>query len=348
MTQLPSSLKSGLQSGLEAYKQRWKRRRLLWRAWRAGRGLLSVVDRTKALRRGDILGFACVRNEGARLPYFLEHHRKLGVDHFLIVDNASDDGSAAMLAAQPDVSLWSSTASYRGSRFGLDWVGALLLRHGAGHWCLTLDADEILIYPDWQARDLRALTAWLDAKGAAGLPAMMLDLYPKGPLSQVTLAPGQDPLRALPYFDAGPYDRTAQARYGNTAIRGGVRRRVFFADAPEHAPHLHKLPLVKWQRRYVYLSSTHLALPRRLNGGFADAALPSGLLLHTKFLPDVLTKSADEKARREHFTHAERYDPYYDQILADPDFWDENSLRVEGWQQLLALGLMQGGDWQAV
>ena len=54
----------------------------------------------------DILVAATVRNEMIRLPYFLEHYRKLGVGHFLFVDNGSDDGTAAWLAEQPDVSLW--------------------------------------------------------------------------------------------------------------------------------------------------------------------------------------------------------------------------------------------------
>ena len=330
----------------EAYRQRWKRRRLLLRAWASRRDLVAVADRTAAIAPGDILAFACVRNEGARLPYFLDHHRALGVRQFLIVDNGSDDGSAAMLATQGDVSLWQTGAAYRDSRFGMDWLGALLRRHGAGHWCLTLDADEVLIYPDWQARDLRALTGWLDARGAPAFAAMLLDLYPKGRLSAVTHHPGQDPVQALPYFDAGPYDRAVQPRYGQTDIRGGMRRRVFFADAPERAPHLHKLPLVKWQWRQAYLSSTHIALPRRLNAAFAKADLPTGILLHTKFLPGVLAKSAEEQTRQQHFTHPGAYDPYYDRILTDPDLWYEGAQRLEGWQQLQALGLMQGGDWQ--
>jgi glycosyltransferase involved in cell wall biosynthesis len=334
-------------AGIEAYKQRWKRRRLLLRAWRARRDLTPVVDRTARVAPGDILGFLCVRNEGARLPYFLAHHRRLGVRHFFIVDNGSDDGSADWLAGEADVSLWHASGSYRDSRFGMDWLGALLLRHGPGHWCLTLDADEILIYPDWQARDLRELTAWLDARGVPAFAAMMLDLYPKGPLSTVRYQPGQDPALALPFFDPGPYDRVVQPRYGQTDIRGGVRRRVFFADAPNQAPHLHKLPLVKWQRQFAYLSSTHIALPRRLNRGFSDAGLPTGVLLHTKFLPEVLEKSAEEKTRHQHFTHVEQYGSYYDLILSDPGLWSDGSQRYEGWQQLHALHLMQGGDWLA-
>jgi hypothetical protein len=330
----------------EAYRQRWKRRDLIWRAMRSRKDLRVVADRTAAIRNGDVLGFATVRNEGLRLPYFLDHHRRIGVRHFLIVDNGSDDGSAEDLARMPDVSLWRTDASYRESRFGMDWINALLMRYGAGHWCLTLDADEILIYPHWQDRDLIDLTGWLAARGAAVFGAMLLDLYPKGPLSAARYAPGQDPVTALPYLDAGPYSREVLPRFGAVSIRGGVRARVFFADQPDAAPHLHKTPLIRWHWRNAYLSSTHIALPRKLNAGLLETGLPTGVLLHTKFLPNILPKSAEEKQRRQHFTHVDRYDPYYDGILSDPDLSGPATVAYTGWQQLVALGLMRQGNWR--
>jgi glycosyltransferase involved in cell wall biosynthesis len=329
-----------------AYRLRWKRRGLLLRALRKRREIAQVADRTAAIRPGDILLFATLRNEATRLPHFLDHYRRLGVSHFLVVDNASIDGSAELLAAEPDVSLWRTAARYRASRFGLDWLTWLMLRHGSGHWCLTVDADELLIYPDWETRALPKLTGWLDAQGVPAMAALMLEPYPKGQVSAAAWQPGTDPMQVLQWFDAYGYDWTWQQRYGNISIRGGPRRRLFFAENPEHAPHLHKTPLVRWRRPYAYLSSTHILLPRRLNRGF-DARLnrPTGVLLHTKFLPQVVEKAREEKARRQHFTHAGRYDAYYDAIIADPDLWYPGSERYEGWRQLEALGLMTRGDW---
>lgn len=330
-----------------AYRLRWKRRRLLLRAYRKRREIAVAADRTSAIRPGDILLFAPLRNEAARLPHFLAHYRRLGVSHFLLVDNASSDGTAALLAEQPDVSFWQCGSSYRASRFGLDWLTWLMLRHAHGHWCLTVDADEILVYPDWETRPLPDLTGWLDANGVPAMAALMLELYPRGPVSAAAWEPGSDPTTALRWFDPEGYDWTFQSRYRNISVRGGPRRRLFFADAPDLAPHLHKTPLVRWRRSYAYLSSTHILLPRRLNRGF-DARLnrPTGVLLHTKFLPQVVAKSKEEMARREHFTHADRYDAYYDAMSADPDLWDPGSARYEGWRQLETLGLMTRGNWR--
>jgi len=92
----------------------------------------------------------------------LQYYRALKVSHFLFVDNGSDDGTAEFLQSQPDVSLWRTDESYRLSRFGMDWLGWLQMRFGHGHWCLTVDADELLIYPQHDTRDLSALTQWLE------------------------------------------------------------------------------------------------------------------------------------------------------------------------------------------
>lgn len=305
------------------------------------------ADRTGALAPGMIRLFATVRNEAERLPFFLDHYRRLGVGHFLFVDNASTDGTADLLAGQPDVSIWTTPHSYKRSRFGMDWLNWLLLRHGSGHWCLTVDADEILIYPHWETRPLPALTAWLDDHDVPALGALMLDLYPKGPLDQARHAPGQDPTEVLSWFDAGNYVMRRQHKLGNLWIQGGVRARTFFADEPRRAPTLGKVPLVKWHWRYAYVSSTHTLLPRRLNQTAArdGGEALSGVLLHTKFLPTVVTKSAEEKARRQHFANSLLYEDYYDALIGAPDLWCARSARYQGWRHLEALGLMSRGGW---
>jgi hypothetical protein len=335
-------------SGLwQAYRLRTRRRLLLARAIRRRRQLTALADRSGAIRRGDILGFLCVRNEAARLPFVLEHHRKLGVRHFLIVDNASTDGSDTWLAGQSDVSLWQTSASYKAARFGMDWLGWLLLRHGHGHWCLTLDADEVLVYPHWQTRPLPALTGWLERQGQHALGALTLDLYPEGPVSDGAYRPGDDPLAMLKWFDGGNYQVQVQPRMGNLWIQGGARARAFFAQTPRRAPTLNKIPLVFWHWRYAYVNSTHSLLPPRLNRVYATdgGMLTSGVILHTKFLPGIVDRSVEEKARGEHFAHAAQYAGYYDRLTADPVLKTAVSSRYTGWRQLEALGLMSRGGW---
>jgi hypothetical protein len=91
-----------------SYRMRLERKKWRIRAMRRAFDLDRVADRTASIRRGDVLLFSTVRNEAVRLPYFLNYYRGLGVGHFLIVENASDDGTRAYLAQQPDVSLWTT------------------------------------------------------------------------------------------------------------------------------------------------------------------------------------------------------------------------------------------------
>jgi Glycosyl transferase family 2 len=320
---------------------------LLLRAFGKRRQLASVIDRTHRIAPEDVLCFLCVRNEAQRLQHFLAHHRALGVQHFLVVDNASSDGTADLLRDQPDVSLWQTGASYKASRFGMDWLTWLMLRHGSGHWCLTLDADELLVYPYWQTRPLPALTDWLDRQGRDTLGALTVDMYPEGPVSQGQVAPDDDPLTHLGWFDAGNYLTQVQPRMRNLWVQGGARARAFFATDPRRAPTLNKTPLVRWHWRYAYVNSTHALLPPRLNQVYATdgGELTSGVLLHTKFLPGITERSAEEKARGEHFADAAQYAAYYDRLTADPVLHCDASTRYTGWRQMEALGLMSRGGW---
>jgi glycosyltransferase involved in cell wall biosynthesis len=331
----------------QAFRLRLKRRALIARAIRKRRELTRVTNRTSAIRKGHILCTMVVRNEAVRLPHFLAHHRRLGVDHFLVVDNASTDGTAALLADQPDVSMWSTSGSYKASRFGLDWQNWLLLRHGHGHWCLTLDADELLVYPYWETRPLPALTRWLDEHGIESFGALMLDLYPEGRLSERDYRAGEDPLSILRWFDSGNYGVQVQPRMRNLWIQGGPRARLLFANDPRRAPTLNKIPLVKWHWRFAYVNSTHSALPVRLNAVYDETGGEriSGVLLHTKFLHTIIEKSAEEKARRQHFADPSRFGDYYDGLIADPVLHCAASREYSGWRHLEALGLMSRGGW---
>lgn len=325
-----------------------RRHYLIARAFRRYRDLTPLANRTQQIAKGDILVFMTCRNEALRLPYLLDHYRRLGVRHFLIVENDSTDETAALLRSQPDVSLWTTKASYKLSRFGMDWINALLQRFGHGHWCLTVDADEILIYPYWQTRPLPALTAWLNGQGIKAYPAMMLDLYPQGQIGTTRYTPGQDPTKVLTHFDSGNYVMRRQPQLKNLWIQGGPRARAFFDLEPRRAPTLGKTPLVKWNRRYAYVSSTHTLLPSALNAATYDemgGEAPSGVLLHTKFLETIVAKSHEEKARREHFANSALYDEYYEALINQPDLWTEKSTRLTGWRQLEAKGLMSRGGW---
>lgn len=328
-----------------AYRLRWRRRRLVWRAARARGTLTPIADRTALIGPRDVVLFACMRNEALRLPHFLAHYRRLGVRHFVMVDNASTDDTPRLLSDAADVSLWHAAGSYRASRYGMDWVAGLMARHGSGRWCVVADADELLVYPGCDTADLPALAGRLTATGQWALPALMLDLYPKGPVSLADPAPGADPVPAAPWFDAGPYRQRRQWPMGNAWVQGGPRARTFYDADPDRAPTLNKFPFVHWHWRRAWVASTHVALPPRLNRVWPDPddRRITGVLLHTKFLADAPARAREERRRGEHFARPPLHAHYYAGLAGDPVFWTPGSTRLTGWRQLVELGLMSNG-----
>ncbi len=334
-------------SAYSTYRLRLERKRKRVRSLRKRSELHSVVDRTDAIGDDDILLFCTLRNERIRLPFFLEYYRNLGINHFLFVENDSDDGSKEYLEQQHDVTLWTTAQSYKRSKFGVDWLNALQSRYGVGHWNLVVDVDEFFVYPFCDSRPLRALTDWLDASSIKSFGAMLLDMYPKVPIDQVPYSEGQNPMEIAEYFDPGNYSITRNPKYGNLWIQGGVRARAFFANEPERAPALNKIPLVKWSRGNVYISSTHMLLPRGLNLVYDEwgGEKASGCLLHAKFLNSFTEKSKEELKRKQHFANSHEYRAYNKGIKSSPSLWCRWSEKYINWRQLEILGLMSKGNW---
>lgn len=332
---------------LQSYRLRIQRKRWRIRALRKRTELSSVKNRSGKTRPDDIFLFVTLRNERIRLPYFLKYYRDLGVNHFFIVDNGSDDGSRAYLESQHDVSLWHTGASYRRARFGADWLNWLLRRHAHGHWALVVDVDEFFVYPFCDTRPIRALTDWLDASSVRSFGAMLLDMYPKGKFGAQPYAEGQNPFEITDWFDSGNYMISRNEFYGNLWIQGGPRARAFFDDMPKKAPALNKVPLVKWDRAYTFVSSTHMLLPRGLNLVFDEwgGEKVSGCLLHAKFLNTFAAKSEEEMQRKEHFSSSQEYAAYNAKLSENPDLWCKWSEKYINWRQLEILGLMSKGNW---
>jgi len=326
---------------------RVRRKRRLLRCIRKSRELRAVQNNTAAIRPSDVLLVSTVRNEKIRLPYFLRYYRELGIDHFLIVDNDSTDGTLDYLGGQSDVSVWHTTHSYKSATFGVDWMNWLKRSYAHDHWVLVVDPDEFFIYPFCDTRPIQALTDWLDNSSIRSFSAMLIDVYPKWRIDDVPYVEGQNPLEIANWFDSGNYMIKKNPEYGNLWIQGGPRSRVFFPDNPKKAPALNKTPLVKWNRRYAYVSSTHALLPRGLNQVYDEwgGEKASGALLHTKFLDTFTVKAAEELTRRQHYSNSVEYKAYADRVQDQPDLWCKWSEKYINWRQLEILGLMSKGNW---
>jgi hypothetical protein len=113
---------------------------------------LRLISPASRARTATSIPVVCpIKNERNLLPHFIHHHRKLGIDCFIFIDNDSSDGSTEYLLGQPDVIVYHTEESYAQSRYGAGWVTQLLNSHALGDWGIYLDCDELLVYEDMEA-----------------------------------------------------------------------------------------------------------------------------------------------------------------------------------------------------
>ena len=319
----------------------------LLRAQVRSRDLRVVQDNTGNIAGGDILLFCTLRNEAFRLPHFLEHYRKLGVRHFVFVDNGSDDGFMDLVRDEADISVWYTGASYKRSNFGMHWLNYLLRKYGSKHWCVVCDPDEFLVYPYSDQRNLYELSTYLEGDRRRSFFCLLLDMYSDAPVSETRYLADRQPMEVCPYFDSTGYVQSVNKRVLNIWVQGGVRRRVIFRKSPANAPALNKTPLVKWKWNYSFISSMHALVPRHLNIPHHHHYLsPTGCLLHFKFFSVLQEKAAEEQVRNEHFMNSLEYSHYNKHTSTqDQPLTYEGSVKYEGWRQLVSLGLMNIGKW---
>lgn len=315
--------------------------RYLWRAERSSGQLHCVQDRTDAIAPDDVLLFCTLRNEAQRIDHFLAHYRTLGVQHFIFIDNESTDGFQQRVEREGDVTVFHTSASYKEAEFGIQWLNLLLRRYGSGHWCVTVDADELLVLPGESDGALARVTTRMAAEGQRSLFAVLVDLYGQGPVQDASYVAGADPFSVTRYFDESGYLYEYLWRHNAVFVKGGVRQRTLYPADHANAPPLNKIPLVRWRWYFVYYASMHLAAPLSLNAAFRYSM--SAALLHFKFFAGFEAKVREELKRRQHADDAELYERYQTYLNGCSPYEAGVSVPYAGFDQLTELGLARAG-----
>lgn len=230
----------------------------------------------------DLVAFAVGRDELLRLPDFLRHHRALGVEKFVVVDNGSSDGSCDFLEEQPDVVLYRTSDSYVASGVGMRWVNSLLDELRPRRWVLFADIDELAVFEGSEERSLAEFCSSLDEQGFTAAGGYMLDMHGTRLSDGASYKRGEEMLATLPLFtNAYDFQPFELSPYEN--VRGGVRD-VFLET---RFLQMTKTPLIRADTGVRFLTSSHETTP-------AVVAQRSVVLLHFKFIGDVLTRHRKE------------------------------------------------------
>jgi hypothetical protein len=282
---------------------------------------------------------AAVRNERPRLEDFLRHYRAAGIRRFCFVDNASTDGTAAFLAAQPDVDVHATDRVYSGpARQG--WTIAALAPYGPDRWTIVADADEHIVFDGIESRGFDALARAMDARGIRRVRGIMLDMYAEGPLLRSTVPADGRLLDAYPFLDASGYlEREAEWAM---EILGGPRQRVFGGVDPAFGPNLAKVPMFRLAPDEV---AAHAHFPWPIAPNFAAPRLLG--LLHFKFPPDFADRIREGLAQTGRDRGGAAYRVYEAACARDPEvsLHGPPSRRYAGSASLVRAGLIAPVGW---
>lgn len=269
-----------------------------------------------------VLLFAIARNEELRLPYFLEYYRKLGVDHFYIVNNDSKDNTLNILNSQKDVTVVTATSSYRDACFGVNWVKSLLNIFNNNNWCLVVDIDELFCFKGSENKTIGEFCRELDERGKTSVFSILVDMYSDKPIRDAIYRQGDDFLSTCNYFDGDPF----------SYFKGGVRNRFFDIGAD-----MKKYPLIKYSQEMNLYTGYHL-----LTG--SKQSEKTGCLLHFKFFSDFIEKVNEEVVRNEHWFDSFEYRHYAKEMKNQPNLslLNSTSVQFKNTDQLCELNLMKG------
>lgn len=243
------------------YRNQQRYRRMLTTDVRATIQVLSGNIRKSALS-----ACAIVRDEMYFLPSFLRHHRQLGVEQFLFLDDGSEDDSREYISRQTDCVLLQSSISY-GTKDVLDCYpdgqrsrqrGGLWLKHHLtqnlvdNNFILYLDADEFLILPPSHP-SLSSLIKELKAQNIKTTTAALVELFPE---SIEAMAQQQRPPETMAdlLHQCGYYDHHALIQHrrmgGVKAVGQSATTRLFnqagitaIGPKDKSASAIHKMPL---------------------------------------------------------------------------------------------------------
>ncbi len=329
---------------------------------------LRIIHGT--LRDAKANAFAVVKDEQFYIRSFFDHHRRLGVEQFVIIDDQSTDGTREWLAAQPDCVVLESPHRYgeeialagaggeRRLRAGIAFKTLVPQKYLAGRYAICLDADEYLVLPEGVA-SLGELIDLLARHDVASVAASLVDFFP------ATLAEMERPrdfataeamLDAHPYFDAVPIVGWRAGKAGVQRINESATARLFrqhrvkkVPDAMAAAPRwlnrrlpfrypetsVLKMPIVRWDAGVEYLNSHRTNVPP------SDRVLVG--LAHLKFTYD-LARRMDYAIRSKAYVRGSRKYQWYVELLesmrsGDGSFLGPDSRRYRTPADLAAAGL---------
>ena len=302
----------------------------------------------KAIRNATVVAIIVGKNEQEFLPNLLQHHRDLGVEHFLFVDNASSDASIDYMLDQSDVSVFIATQDYKFSRFGVNWQETLCSHFCLGKWTLIIDSDELFMFDGFENHSIQELVSKADSEGANAVLSPMVDFYPGGTLEEADVTAEKPFYQVCEYFDSlDSMNVLSDQSYGpfsnSKVYSAGLRERIFgrYNSYPQPNYLNQKYNLIK------YLPSMRLIEGLHFMHGHRTFEAQCGIM-HFKYHSGFHAKVMREVESGQHWNGAKEYRRYLDlfEKNATVELFDEKvSTKYESSRDLVRAGYVSEIDW---
>ena len=262
---------------------------------------------------------------------FIEHYRRLGAKHVVLLDTGSTDRTIARASAYPFVSVFETSVPFRNTN---RQMRRYLVRRfcGRDRWALVVDIDEHFDYPCSDRVDLASLLRYLRGRRFTAMVAYLLDMLPDRPLGAIDAAePLRDTfrwydvsaVRRISYFETDGYRCERWVRHNTVAnpeikrYVGGIRAQAFdLRDV-----YLIKHPLMRRDGR-TRLVHQHFV-------DFATVADITGVLYHYKFVPGFRAKVDAAVRDGTYAGNSWEYRHYQRALDRDPDMMLKSSTARE-------------------
>lgn len=142
-----------------------------------------VSGRKKIFLCDDEVGVVClVKNGKFYIEELLQHHRSLGVKHFLFIDNGSVDGTAELLRDCEDVTLVINELPVK--KYEIKLRAQLARMVFSGGWLLFVDSDEIIEMPFGEGGGISRFLRYCNENKYDVVVGQCLDLFSLMPIGE--------------------------------------------------------------------------------------------------------------------------------------------------------------------
>lgn len=291
---------------------------------------ISKISSKKTPGVGKVILITVMKNEITRVKNFLDYYRKIGIEHFVILDNHSSDGTKEFLCHQDDCDLYFTDERYSTIKREA-WINRLISYYGFSRWYMVVDSDEHFTYPNIECLKINQFIECMEKKDVKRVRSIMLDMYPRANINAIR-DKELDYITEYVYFD-NKESYTINIRDVGVVVTGGPRERLFNIKV-----YLTKYPLFFFEKGDLQVHS-HYQFPYNKNRTPCYSAL-----LHYKFLGTDIDKYKQRLREKSFYNGSKEYERYL-QLFGDEEkelsFYSQDiSVRYTDSKSLLIAGVV--------